>query len=51
MGKNKKVRENPNPNSPRSRNNPVGKRNDLQINWAQYNESRRFLDKLGIFVN
>ena len=41
MSKNKKAGKNPNPNRPRSKNNPDGKRNDPQINWAQYNKSRQ----------
>ena len=31
MSKNKKAGKNPNPNRPRSKNNPDGKRNDPQI--------------------
>ena len=31
----------PNPNRPRSKNNPDGKRNDPHIDWPTYNEGRR----------
>ena len=41
MSKNKKTGKNPNTIRPRSKNNPDGKRNDPQINWAQYNKSRQ----------
>ena len=41
MSKNKKAGKKLNPNRPRSKNNPVGKRNDPQINWAEYNRGRR----------
>lgn len=30
-----------NPNRPRSKNNPDGKRNDPNIDWPVYNEGRR----------
>ena len=41
MSKNRKAGKKRNPNRPRSKNNPVGKRNDPQIDWAQYNRGRR----------
>ena len=41
MGKNKKAGKKGNPNHPRSKNNPDGKRNDPQIGWAEYNQGRR----------
>ena len=41
MSKNKKAGKKRNPNRSRSKNNPVGKRNDPQINWAEYNRGRR----------
>ena len=41
MSKNKKAGKKRNPNRPRSKNNPVGKRNDPQIDWPAYNEGRR----------
>ena len=40
MSKNKKAGKR-NPNRSKSKNNPVGKRNDFQINWAEYNRGRR----------
>ena len=30
-----------NPNRPRSKNNPKGKRKDPEIDWKKYNEHRR----------
>ncbi len=41
MSKNRKAGKKRNPNRPRSKNSPVGKRNDPRINWAQYNRDRR----------
>ena len=41
MSKNKKAGKKGNPNRPRSKNNPDGKRSDPQIGWAEYNKGRR----------
>ena len=41
MSKNKKAGKKRNPNRPKSKNNPVGKRSDPPIDWSAYNEGRR----------
>ena len=41
MSKNKKAGKKHDPNRPRSRNDPDGRRNDPETDWSEYNKGRR----------